>query len=548
MTPTVAELRRVLHGAPDTLRSRLRELADLPSLPRISRREYARALAAVEPPGLPQAGVVPFVVVAPGSGTGRVYRAIATDGSRPDLTPVPRALDEAVTTWLSATFPEVGFAGLHLHVSGPPPGAVWDGRSCELALAVAGLSWALRLPLAPDVALSGCLGVPGSIEPANHAADKQDVLHRDLPSARLVEADLALQALLSAVLPGWEEARSQHADAQPERWAREASDALTRRALDQALQLADRALSAAADPATHARAAWVRGSTLLHLGRTPEGLATLESARTLLPSWESHADDPAEDLVQEELEAYVIVALLDAGRPRAAYELGTTTLTRLDRSSTRGRRWRSVALQVAGSTHRAAIALGALGDALRLLQTWNLGVARLHDQLARALGDLAEVHRRAGRLPDARQALTEARASLPDAQDHGGATARFLTLFEARIDADQLRPFAPPRSGGPIWPELGFRLLATRSGDESLTELYALPAVRQSPVLQSVVASEAAWHVLHDLPSGAVFEAVRHDLAQASCDDNSLTALWQRLVESPQRDDLVELRRRAPYG
>lgn len=548
--PTVAVLRRRYHGAPDSLRASLRLLAEDGALPRVSRREYRRALGALEPPAAVRVGVVPFVVVVPGTSEGCVYRAVATDGWRADLSAVPADLGRRVRAWLEASFPAVPFVGVHLHVSGPPPGDGWDGRSCELALAAAALSWAVGAEVQHDRVASGALGEAGQLVEVGHLPSKVAVIAHDLPGSQLATPQgSAVEPVFDQLLPGWQQAIARVALRGASRRAAEAQEALEARLFPRALELADRLLAEAPeDPSVRGRASWVRGAALLHLGRAEEGLVALEAARAALPGWEDHAEDPAEDLVSEELEAFTLVALVDTGHVAQALALGQHTLGRLTQVESRSRRWRSVALQVAGSTHRAALACGDLALATDLLLSWNLGAALLLDQRARALGDLAEVHRRGGRLPEARRFVEEARGALVEAHDPGGATARYLSLFDARLDADLRRPTPPARPAGPLWPELGFRLLATRAGLEDLSALHGLPEVRASLPLQWVVASEAAWHALHDGPGRAVLAAVRADLATWEVDEPDLQALLRRLAEEPTREDLQELRRRAPYG
>lgn len=550
--PTVSALRRRHLGAPDSLRATLRRLADDAALPRVTRREYARALATMEPPEPERPGVVPFVVVVPGTTEGVVYRAVAADGWRADLSPVPPDLAGRVRRFVEAALPELTFAGLHLHVTGPAPGDGWDGRSCELALAAAAVSWATQRPAAHGAVATGALGEGQRVVAVGHLPSKAAVVARDLPEGLLVAptvAEAAFFDLLDAIVPGWHVAAAAIRASSAGRRAREAQEALEARRHAAALELATRAeVDAGDDAATRARAAWVRGSALLHLGRADEGLEALDAARVRLPAWEEHAEDPAEDLTAEELEAHTLVALLDTGRVRAAWLRGQAALERLRRTETRTRRWRWVALQVAGSTHRAALALGDLAGATDLLQAWNLGRALLVDQRARALGDLAEVHRRGGRLPEARRFVAEARGALVEAHDPGHATARYLALFDARIDADLRRPTPPARPAGPVWPELGFRLLATRAGVEDLGTLHGLAEVRASFALQWVVAAEVVWHALHDGPGAAVLEASRRDLARWTVDDTDLAELVRRLADDPAREDLQELRRRSPYG
>lgn len=546
------QLHRRYAGAPESLARALRTALVDPELPRVTRKELARTLDDRPPAPSPTVGVVAFPVVAPGTDWGCVYRAFATDSPRHDLTPVPAELGDAVRTWLDTTLPRVGFAGLHLSLSGPPPGDAWSGRSCEAALAAAALSWALGVAPA-DVVVTGALGAPGAVTAVDHVDDKAALVRADRPSATLVHAgDADADTLWDAVLPGWRAARDHVARRSLLARARAAREALEAHDHARAADLAARVLAEDPDDdAVRARALWSRGAVHLHHGRADAGLADLDAAIACLPAWTDHADDPAEDLVAEELVAWSLVARIDTGRVREAWTLGTATLAALDGVARRGRRWRWVALQVAGSTHRAALALGDVVGAHVLLRDWALGRAVLADQRARSLGDHGEVRRRGGDVHGASIALHEARAALPDAGPGRAVTARFLDLLAARIDADATRPTPPARPDDPVWPGLAFALLACRraaAARSELAALHALPAVRGSLPLQWVVGAEVAWHVLHGGAGKGLVDGLRRDVAGWQVDDPELAALLARLADRPEAVDLQAFRTRSPYG
>ncbi|MCB9664548.1 MAG: hypothetical protein H6732_10555 [Alphaproteobacteria bacterium] len=542
---TLATLRRRHDGAPESLVAALRRAATEAPL-RATRRELLAAADAVLP-GPHGVGVVLFPAVSADGHTGCLYRVIASDGPRGDLASVPSDLVARVLAVLGARLPDLPLHGLRLHLSGPLPGEAWSGSSCELAVLLAAVSWALRIPPPPATAVTGRLGTEGTVRAVGHLREKAERVAADLPGGRLIApGDAALEVALDAALPGWRSALERRAALGWSARVREAQGALFTGSHDRARALADEVLDRApGDAATRARAAWIAGAARLHLGEGAAGLALLQQARAALPAWEAHVSDPPEDLAVEELEAWVLVALVDAGQAATALARGQTTLGALDRVARRTRRWRWVALQVAGSTHRAAVSTGDLTRAATLLQTWSLDRAMLVDQRARALGDLAEVRRREGRPADARGLIEEARAALPDAAARE-LTARFLDLFEARLDAEAGIPPAPADPEGAVWPELGFHLLATRTTPADLPGLLAHPAVAHSAALRGVVASELAWHLLHggqDAPLHVALAGVLDD-----GDDPGRNALHARLRTAPTAADLAALRARAPYG
>lgn len=537
---TVDALRRRWLGAPERLGRALRDAAGEPGIPRATRRELERALARVEPAPRGR-GTVPFVVVVPGGEDGAVLRVVATDLPRGDLTPLPPPRQDRVRAWLAATFPDLAFDGLRLHVTGPGPGPdTWQGTSWEAAAACAAVSVVLGIVPDPGVVVTGALGDTGALSAVAHLDAKRPIA-ADVGTLHHAEGPIA--ATLDRVLPGWAAARAQAASRGHAARARAAWGALQAGDHVGAAREAARATDAQ-DVATRARVAWVLGALALHGGDAEAGRAHLERAAALVPSWHDHPDDPPDDLCREEIAAYRAIALLDAGHAAEAHALGIATLATLDPPRPH-RRHRWVRLQVAGSTHRAAIALDRLDEAERLLRDVVLGDAALVDQRARGLGDLAEVARRRGDAATASALLDAADEALAQADD-ARRTARFLALFRARLDAETGRAVPPPPPGGPLWPDLGLRFLATRHGAEDLRELLALPAVRGSLALRSVAAGEIAWHALHDGPGAALADRLADWIAPTG--DPAVDALAPRLRQGPDADALRAVRRRTPYG
>ena len=538
-----ADLVRRYQGAPESLARALRAAIDTaPS--RLDRRELTRRLAAIEDapsPSIP--GVASFPAVWPGGDDGCVYRIIVTDGPRHDLARPPRAQVDRVSSWLAETWPDLDIEGAHVQLSGPPPGERWSGRSCELALVAALVSWSLGLPTRTDRVSTGCVGAPGRIADVAHVPEKQQLVGRDLgadavlvhPSAIDHDAARALDDLLGST---WRTAYGTRAERTASRRARDARQAYQARRYKEAARLAEAVLSPVHDVAARARATWVLGAIALHDGRAQQGLEYLAEALQLVDAWEEHDDAPPEDLTAEEMTAHLVVGLLDAGQVRAAWQLGQRTLAHLGEPRRRTARWRFVMLQLAGSTHRAAVALDAHDDAAELLAHYNLGRAALDHQRARALGDLAEVHRKAGRLHEGRTWLHHARRALRDTRDHErAATERFLHLYAARAGLETPDPHAPT-----LWPGLGLRLqgaLRSPTPQADLTRLVHQPAVRQSAALRWVCVSACA----HVSGTEALIESLCTDW---TVDDAALTDLITR-ARAGDLDAARALARRCPY-
>lgn len=547
--PTPGRLLAPWLGAPERQRRALEEALGRPDLPRASRRELTRALDRLRPApsGL---GVVPFPAVVPGTRDGAVYRVVAATAARGDLARVPDAVVQRVRAALQAALPALDPSGVVLHVSGPAPdGGRWSGRSVELALTAAVASWALGVPPRDDVVVTGAVE-GGRVTPVAFLDDKRALVARDLPGARLAHPVGPLEAALDAVLrDGWRDALVLQSAVTPARRARVALEAARGREDARALAEAEAALAGAdGDPAIVAQARWARAMVHLHAGRAHDADADLDAVAAALPAWAEHADTPPAGLAREELVAHAIVAWIDQGRLAAALARAKATVAQLDGLPERPERVRFVTLSVAGSGHRAAIALGDLDLAASLLLDHGAGRSRLHHQLARVLGDLAEVRRRQGR-PDAARALLEAaRRALPDAApDQRDLTARFVDLFEARLDVDAGRPAPAPPADTPPWPRLGFELLAARRSADPAAALGRWaqdPWVRSSLPLRWLLAEAAAAAVVegHDAARGLLY-----DVGRWSVDDPDLAAHLQAVSARPDEDDLRAFRARCPY-
>lgn len=527
-------------GAPESLWFALTDAsARAPAI--LDRRDLLRARDRVRLPS-PSPGLVPFPVVQLGAADGLIYRVHVSDGPRHDLNVAPQELVTKVTDWVRASWPELPIAGARLHFSGPPPGPRWQGSSCELALAAALVSWSLGLVPGAAVAVTGALGAPGRLIDVLGVEDKRALVQRHLggelicPATCAHDAAAALDRLLG---DRWRATLQQRTHSDASQRAREALDHFFAGRRARAVETAAPIERGPHDPSVRARAAWVLGAIDLHEGRGTSGWARLQAARDLVGGWEQHPDDPPDDLTREELDAYLVIGLLDAGRLDEAVTLGRAALVALGQPDAPHRRWRHVAVQLAGSLHRALIATGQPDEARELLRHYSLGRARLAEQRARAHADLAELERREGRHEAARRALGDAREHLRSVPEHARPlTARFLDLYAARQGAT-----LPADPDGPLWPELGLELITTCAATDAADRLRAhwrRPEVQGSFALQWVVLAE----LIGAAASRPELIAVRDELVEAwqPGDAPLRTLLSQRSPSS-----LQEIRRRCPY-
>jgi len=322
-----------------------------------------------------------------------------------------------------------------LHVTAPPPGITIQGPSGQLAAAVALLSHLLGLAPREPVLCSGGLGEPGKLAPVKLLEEKRSILDLEAPGQRrvLVGAPRDAQALLARWLgSAWREELEQVLRLSPQALAMEAL-ATHRRDRPLAEAKAREAIGLGQGH-TRALAEWVVGACRVHAGQASQGSELMERAAQVLAGEPSPGDAPLEAHTVEELLAFQGIGLLDRLEVRCARDLLEDALARLDALPRPfDRRAAYVALQVAGSLHRARLLDGDLDGAERALLDWNLDQALLPQEEARARADLAELYRRAGRLDEAREQLACARARLRHARSGERAfTGRFQRLFRVR--------------------------------------------------------------------------------------------------------------------
>ena len=513
-TGSQRRLERRYAGAPESLRRALGEASSDAALPRLTRRELGAAAEAVVLPASSVVGQIRFPAVVPGGDDGCIYLAVASEVVRSDLTPVPLDLAQRVQRFAAETWPRLSTRGLRLYLSGPGPGSRWSGRSCELALTVALLSAAVGVRPRPWVVLTGTVEGKGDCGPVDAMPEKEALVARDVPRGHLIDGGRPLDEVLSTALePGWREAIHPEGERTARRMARRARAALDEHRYEEAERVAAEVLAMQAGVSARAIAWWVRGAVALHEGRADDGLAALDAVLALLPAWADAETSPPEAWAREEIVAWFLVGLMDAGRVRAALQRGEATIASMGSPARRDARWRNVMVQLAGSTARAAVAAGEFGVARRLLTEVCLGRAGVDQQRARCLGDLAEVHRKSGDLNAAKACLVEAREALLDMPVAGRPrTAVFLDLYEARIGG-------PVRRLDGIWPGRGFAVLeAERAGD--VDTLLALTHQSAASFALSWVCVAAVSRVSDSVP-----RALRELLATWQVDDARLAEL-----------------------
>lgn len=534
----LAALQARFLGAPESLLAHLRTLLDTSELV-ADRRDLNRAIEQLAPRCTSHAGRVAFPVAS--GDDGLLLHAIATFGVAGHSL-APAAEEHTARAWLAATLPGVDLSTLTLGVSRADG---WTGSSCEAALVAAAISLLLDRPPKQRHALTGhCDGsapalVPGKQRATREAWGAEGVLLCTSPHAPLTTC---LDQLLGADWRGGvlalhaESPRLQLARA----WGRHQKHAA------ESAQIAERLLAQDLPPALLGKALWMRGAQRLHLGEAVEGLGDLQQAFSLLPAM---ADDAEfELLTREELVSILQIALLDNGRVREASDLGHTTLEALAGVSERGARWRMACIQVAGSTARCLVPLGDLLGALRLVDTWSLGLAQLPDQHSRAHGDRAELLRRLARLPEARDALAEARRALLDTDIAlRGPNQLFQTLFATRLDLAERAQVAVPMVEG-IWPGLAFRCCAALLAPDVDAALLPLRPQASLPLawLWTATVTEA---MLRGEQVPKTWPAARDILDAMRFDDPALDTLRHALAATPHPDrtDLTEWARRCPY-
>jgi tetratricopeptide (TPR) repeat protein len=350
-----------------------------------------------------------------------------------------RRITDALSWWeaMNIVLPRQNLAWEHL-----PEGVEVEGESCALAIALALLLPRLgHVPAQPIIVSARSFLQDGQawLGGVAEGERKRRITALEAPGVPLFlvegEGEPALVPLQRLLPRDW---RQRLSPASAYALASDAWRAYQDRRYAEAARLAELAIHEAPEERALARAWWVRGACALHNARTDAAVADLHQGRMLLQKPIPEEDSPSA-WEEEELLAYLLIAVLDLGRPDWLRVELEEALARLNGAAHRDFRWREVALQVAGSLHRVELLAGLLDQAEVLLRQISLKTACLRHEKARSLGDLAEVLRRKGDVDEARRCIRQARSALPDAREgQRAATARFLSLYALRCGEDFL--------------------------------------------------------------------------------------------------------------
>ena len=351
-------------------------------------------------------------------------------------------------------------------VLGVPETHTLDGDSWQAAAAVAVVSFLLgAAPRVPAV-VSGALGPRGPIptfakvggEDAKRAAASREAGHATVRFAsKTVDASTWFAEWFGE---DWQRRLQASVSVSPDALGRRAMRLYDQGRQNEADPLAGAAVGGGATGVARAQALWVLGSNALHRGQASEGLERLlEASKLLLAAPEGV--EGAGPVGHARLQASVGIALVDHGAAEEAESVLIATRRQLlncGREIRATPEWRRAVVHVTGSLHRALVLSGHSDAALALLTDTQLGAGLVASEEARTWGDVAEVHRRKGRLEEAGKALDRAWCSLVEVQEGElHRTRRFLELYRVRAGLSE-----PPDVVGPAcwqaWPDLGFTL------------------------------------------------------------------------------------------
>lgn len=455
-----AALKPWVPGAPAWVRE---QLASAPRLERL-------ILAELLPPRVPidvspDLGLAWFPAV-PRAARGPDAGLFAVEVRAPEAEGTPG--EAAVLAWVAALAgcgpEELAVSGLT--VRGVPDGYALDGASWGAAGAVAVISYLLAAAPRSPVVVSGAVGAPGPVPrwlPVEGEDAKRAAVEREAGGCafRFVTGPTdALPWLSSWFGEDWQRRLQASLHRSPETLARRAVALYRQGQHTRAAGVAGAALGGGAAGVAGGLALWVRGSNALHRGRTEEGFEDLRHAAERLSEAPEHVEH-GDRCTHAELLASIGVAMLDAGR--AAQAVATLTETRdgllaMPATLRTMPGWRRAWVHVSGSLHRARVLAGDLEGALEVLTHPALGVGLVAQEAARTWGDVAEVHRRCGRVEEAQAALDKGWTCLPDVQEgERGRTRRFLELYRVRAGLSEPPDACRPAGRWP-WPELGFTL------------------------------------------------------------------------------------------
>ncbi len=379
----------------------------------------------------PRVGVAWFPVVhQPGGAVEGFLVQVVVGGGRP----IEGA--EALAAWFGGLLPEAEaeVRALSIGIEGLPEGFEVRGHSLQLAAAEALVSHFLQRPAASARVSSGGLGADFcALSPIDQVAVKRRICALEAPGAvaTVVEASAHLE-LSSAFGSAWRGELAAALGASASALSRDARRAYLDRKYPRAERLAELALDTEDLPL----ARWVRGACRVHRGE--QGLEDLELAFEAL----RHSEEEA--WLGEELEAFLGIALLDELRPVEARPRLERALARLE-DARRDRRFREVAVQVAGTLRRVLQLLGEVEDALQVHQTWVLGHAHQDHEHSRALIESAALELALER-PGVERTLELAERQLAHcSSDERAVTRRYIEVQRVRAGlSSSARKGEPP--------------------------------------------------------------------------------------------------------
>jgi tetratricopeptide (TPR) repeat protein len=521
----------------------------------MDRKEIAERLAAIPTCTVgPDTGGIwaPFAQVGAGAWpTGALVQVVATRLPAPGSKPVPPPLVTRAWAWLC------DLAGAHdqpvpasVCYLDPPPMLELSGDSPGLAVAAALLAHVLDRAPRRAVVASAALPEERVTAPIVRAVDlrpeKATVYALEAPDVPFVLAAARMDVtdnLAAWFGDTWRADLARTLGTNAWRLANDAWKSYRARSYDVAEREAEQAI-ALGGPERSLGYAWlVRGACRLHRAETGPALEDLLEAERRLSALHDEGEDPPDPWELEEVQAFIGVALLDAGRPQDAIARLEPALARLRAERRRDRTWRFVALQVAGTLHRARVLAGDLEGARRALEEVSLGEARLQAEAARCLGDLAEVLRRTGDPEGARQRLDEAVEALASAESGARPhTRRFLDLYRAR--AGLAAPTAAIEAPNWLkWPQPAevLEALLARQGDlDAWITAHVLPQDAIPPLHILVYLSVAARR-------GGPTPAWAFTLADRLAADPKVEETVAALGRGVREGGLGEFVRRSPY-
>ena len=357
----------------------------------------------------------------------------------------PTELGHTVARWLAMTLPVATCPVLTLEAS-RSAGVELEGASLELAALIATVSHLLHEAPRTVPLVSGRLSAePSKLDaiwhvPAKRKAVAREVGGHDTAHQHYVEENGvdAEQALVPYFSEGWKERLRKRLELPAHQAVQRAWDLYQNgdRDAGEALLPPEGSPALADDPRARLRAAWLRAAMAVHRA-DPDALQRYADIESVIGR-----DRPLGANLVRELDAFIGIAEIDAGRPSQARARLETTRDKLLRAAPDPEfapdpSWAWAYISVHGSLHRACVVCGDFGAAREALEASLAASDHLPGERARILGDLADVHRRQGDLDGARRLLEEARVALDATNaESRERTAAYQRVFRRRAGMD----------------------------------------------------------------------------------------------------------------